>query len=330
MVHQQWMEAWAGLLNKRVLIAGAAVFSLALPACSDASDNLREGTDAAQEGEMAGDTILDRVPVFPADSGDIDNSGAPGPGGGQVAPGVTPEGGAGATPGGETSPTTPPPSSGRDGSSPTGGDNLTGQREVGQSSGQTDQILARAARAYAGVQTLRADFEQTTENPVLRRTTTSRGTLFQQRPDRFAMRFSQPEGDRIVADGQYIWLYYPSIDAEQVIRMSARAGGAGAVDLQAQFVGDPTARFNAVHNGVENVGGRAADVLTLTPRGSESYRTLKVWVDRGDALVRRFEITDHTGVVRRFILRNLTPGADLDAGVFRFTPPEGAHVVARG
>jgi outer membrane lipoprotein carrier protein len=196
--------------------------------------------------------------------------------------------------------------------------------------GQADAILARASRAYAGVRTLRADFEQSTENPVLRRTTTSRGTLFQSRPDRFAMRFSQPEGDRIVADGDYIWVYYPSVDAQQVIRMTAGAGGAGAVDLQAQFLGNPTERFDAVHEGSESVNGRAADVLTLTPRGRESFRSLKVWVDREDALVRRFEITEHNGVIRRFLLRNLTPGAAIDASTFQFTPPEGAHVVARG
>ena len=307
-----------------------AVLVLALAACSDATtDSAAERAPEVPE-TTRGDSLVDRVPYFPADEGDIDNSGAPGPGGGQVAPGVTPEGGAGSTPGSSISPTAPPPSSGRDGSNPSGGDNLGGRSDVGAQSSQTDEILARAARAYAGVRTLRADFEQTTENPVLRRTTTSSGTLYQSRPDRFAMRFTQPEGDRIVADGEYIWVYYPSVDAEQVIRMRAGAGGAGAVDLQAQFLGDPTSRFNATHNGTENVAGRSADVLTLTPRGNASFRTLKVWVDRNDALVRRFEITEHNGVIRRFLLRGLTPGATIDASVFRFTPPEGAHVVARG
>ncbi len=310
--------------------ASVAAFVLVAGACSDARDSFQEGVEAGREATTSGDSVIDRVPVFPADSGDIDNSGRPGPGGGQIAPGVTPEGGAGAAPGSSTSPTTPPPSSGRDGSNPSGGDDLGGRRDVGAQSPQTDEILARASRAYSGVRTLRADFEQTTENPVLRRTTTSRGTLYQSRPDRFAMRFTQPEGDRIVADGQYIWVFYPSVDAEQVIRMRAGAGGAGAADLQTQFLGDPTTRFNATHNGRESVGGRDADVLTLTPRGNATFRSLKVWIDRNDSLVRRFEITEHNGVIRRFLLRGLTPGAEIDASVFRFTPPEGAHVVARG
>jgi outer membrane lipoprotein carrier protein len=201
---------------------------------------------------------------------------------------------------------------------------------VGAADAGANAILARAAEAYARVRTLSADFEQTSENPVLRRTTTSRGTIFQRRPDLFLMRFSEPAGDRIVSDGTYIWVYYPSVDERQVIRMSAGAGGAGAVDLQAQFLGDPTTRFDATLTGTESVSGRSAHALVLTPRQPGTFRTLKVWVDERDHLVRRFEITEHNGVVRRFLLRNLTPGADVDDALFRFTPPEGAHVVARG
>ena len=320
----------AGSTRRLRLMAACATLVLAAAACADdAAEGPREdATDApAATSDAAGDSMLDRIPTFPADEGDVDNSGRPGAGGALQNQAVDPQAPAGGgTPG---RPAGPAGSSAREGTGPVGGDDLT-SRNATSSATQTDAILARAARAYAGVRTLRADFEQSTENPVLRRTSTSRGTLYQSRPDRFAMRFSQPEGDRIVADGEHIWVYYPSVDADQVIRMTASAGGAGAVDLQAQFLGDPTERFNATHDGVESVGGRRADVLTLTPRGRESYRTLKVWVDQSDALVRRFEITEHNGVIRRFVLRGLTPGADIDPSIFRFTPPEGAHVVARG
>ncbi|HUF13152.1 MAG TPA: outer membrane lipoprotein chaperone LolA [Longimicrobiales bacterium] len=307
------------------------VFLLALSlcvlgACSDATDDGAGETDAIESLSPAGATG-----EYPAAAGEPgDSTGAPGPGGGAIAPGVTPEAGPGAAPGGATNPTAPPPSSARDGSGPPGGDDLGSGRDVGAAVTPADAILARAADAYADVRTLRADFEQTTENPVLRRTTTSRGTIFQARPDRFLMRFSQPAGDRIVSDGTYIWVYYPSVDERQVIRMRAGAGGAGAVDLQAQFLGDPTRRFDATLLGEASVGGRPADVLVLTPREPGNFRSLKVWVDRRDHLVRRFEITEHNGVIRRFLLRNLTPGADVADSLFRFTPPEGAHVVARG
>jgi outer membrane lipoprotein-sorting protein len=71
-------------------------------------------------------------------------------------------------------------------------------------------VLDGAARAYARVRTLRADFEQVVVNPMLGAPDTTRGRLFQQRPSRFAMRFTDPPGDRIVADGRYLWLFTPS------------------------------------------------------------------------------------------------------------------------
>jgi outer membrane lipoprotein carrier protein len=202
--------------------------------------------------------------------------------------------------------------------------------QVTDASQEAAEILRRAAAAYGNVQTLRADFVQRIDNPLLRSSVTSRGTIFQRRPDRFLMRFSDPEGDVIVSDGVYFWVYYPSVDARQVMRARAAAGSAGAVDLQAQFLGDPVRRFDATLHGAEEVAGRRAQVLTLRPREAAPYRQLKVWIDASDHLVRRFEITEETGAVRRFELSNLQVNGRLADDLFQFTPPAGAQVIDRG
>ncbi len=191
------------------------------------------------------------------------------------------------------------------------------------------EVLRRAAGVYTGVRSLQADFSQRSRNPILRTTVASEGTLYQRRPDRFLMRFSDPAGDLIVSDGSHIWVYYPSVDAKQVLRMPASMG-AGGVDLQAQFVGDPLERFAAAFEGREEVAGRSAYVLLLTPRQPIGYRSLKVWIDAGDYLVRRFEVTEESGIVRYFELSNLRLDPKLADDLFRFTPPEGTHVVDRG
>jgi outer membrane lipoprotein carrier protein len=192
-----------------------------------------------------------------------------------------------------------------------------------------DAILERAAAAYADVHSMQADFAMTMTNPLLRRTTNSRGTLYQRRPDRIALRFSEPAGDVIVGDGRYFWIYYPSVDEKQVIRMPASQGASGGVDLQAQFVGDPTERFAATLHGRERVGEREAYVLTLEPRGPAAYRTLKVWLDTRDYLARRFELTEESGTVRRFDLSSLRTNPTLSDATFRFTPPADAQIVER-
>jgi hypothetical protein len=104
-------------------------------------------------------------------------------------------------------------------------------------------ILKRASTAYTNMKSMRANFVQRRENPLLGSSMTSRGRLFQRKPDRFLLKFTEPDGDVIVSDGRYFWLYYPSVDSKQVLRSPTSEDGAGAVDLQAQFIGDPLRRF---------------------------------------------------------------------------------------
>ncbi len=190
-------------------------------------------------------------------------------------------------------------------------------------------VLRRAAVAYSNVRSLRADFVQRRENPLLGSSTTSRGTLYQRSPDRFALRFTQPAGDLIIADGQYFWVYYPSVDKRQVIRAQASAGGAGAVDLKAQFIGNPVERFTHTYHGTEKMGGRTVHVLTLVPRQDAGYKSLKVWIDGMDSLVRRFIITEPTGAEVEFQLSNLSVNPNIGNDIFRFTPPADAVIVDR-
>lgn len=190
------------------------------------------------------------------------------------------------------------------------------------------QILTRAESAANGVRSLEADFTQSLNVPLLNSSQRSAGKLYQRKPDRFLMRFSDPEGDVIVADGQYFWLYYPSSDRTQVIRTSIAQGGQ-AVDLQQQFLSNPNQRFVATMAGEESVAGRPAFVLTLVPRGASAYKLLKIWVDQEDYLVRRFEMTEENESVRRVELRNLRVNQTLANSLFTFTPPAGAQVITQ-
>lgn len=186
-------------------------------------------------------------------------------------------------------------------------------------------VLARAERAYDQIRSLEADFSQAVTVPLLESTQHSRGKLYIRRPDRFLMKFSQPEGDIVVADGSYFWMYYPSADAKQVMRASI-GDGSRQVDLQKEFLSDPTARYHAVLDGVEPVAGRPADVVALTPKGPSGYRRVRIWVDRGDALVRRFEIVEENESVRLLELTALKPNGTLSDQLFHFTPPPGTQV----
>jgi outer membrane lipoprotein carrier protein len=247
------------------------------------------------------------------------------PAAGEAPPGSAPalsieEGGHAAAPVGPSAGPAAPSGTTAGGAAPSAAEQPRG---IGAAS--ADEILQRVDRTYAGVRSMQADFVQHLRVPLLNVDQRSEGHLFQRRPDRFLMQFTDPAGDIMVADGRHFWMYTPSADRTQVIR-TRLADGAAQVDLQQQFLSNPTERFAATLQGSETVAGRATHVLTLVPRGRSQYRQIRIWVDQQDNLVRRFEMTEENESVRRIELRNLRLNVELPDSLFRFSPPAGTQV----
>ncbi|MBV9110471.1 MAG: outer membrane lipoprotein carrier protein LolA [Gemmatimonadetes bacterium] len=190
---------------------------------------------------------------------------------------------------------------------------------------EANEILRRVEETAAGVRTLEADFVQNLKVPLLGTDRRSTGKLYQRKPDRFLMRFTDPAGDVMVADGRFFWIYYPSSDRTQVIRTSIAQGGEQA-DFQRQFLSNATSRFVATLNGEEMVGGRPTWALTLVPKRDSPYKVIRIWVDKQDNLVRRFEMTEENDSVRRLELSNLKVNQPISDALFAFTPPAGTHI----
>jgi outer membrane lipoprotein carrier protein len=191
-----------------------------------------------------------------------------------------------------------------------------------------DQTTDRAVAAWQAAKTVRASFEQTLTNPLTGSEVTARGEFQQQGRNRIGIRFTDPAGDRIVADGRTLWIYIPSTTPGQVIR-SSLAQGANSVDLTGQLLTAPRSKYNISSAGTTNVGGRPAHGLLLVPKreGSQPFTRATVWVDDRDGLVRQFEVTDQNGVTRRVRLTSIQTNVPVNAAAFRFTPPEGVRVV---
>jgi outer membrane lipoprotein carrier protein len=189
-------------------------------------------------------------------------------------------------------------------------------------------ILDHASTIYAGIQTLSADFVQVIENPMVGPPDTTRGRLFQQRPSRFAMRFSVPPSDRIVADGRYLWLYTPSTTPGQVIKSRIPETGTTGPNLIGQFVERPRERYRARYVRADSTTAGWVDVVALTPRDTTlPYSGARIWVGREDGLVHRLEIDESGGQVRRVWLSHLQLNVTVPAAEFRFSAPHGVEVV---
>jgi outer membrane lipoprotein carrier protein len=195
--------------------------------------------------------------------------------------------------------------------------------------GQTaTATIDKAIGAWSKVRSLSGTFEQTLTNPLVRSSTVSHGEFRQQRPNKLAVRFTDPAGDAIVADGQFVWVYLRQAAPNQVIRRAQSDQMEVPLDLS-QFLNATTTRYEIVSKGSEAVDGRPANAVGLTPRsGTRSpFTSATVWVDDTDGLIRQFEVVEPSGTTRRIRLTKMTVNPSLSASDFAFTVPKGVKVI---
>lgn len=188
----------------------------------------------------------------------------------------------------------------------------------------------RAVKAYSKIRTIHATFTQTVTNPLTGSDVTSSGVMQQRIPGRLAVNFTDPAGDRIVANGKVVWLYLPSTNPGQVIKARVGENAANLPDVTAWFLDSPETRYRMSDGGRATIAGHATHAVELVSLDSTiPFTSATVWVDDDDALIRQFETTAANGLTRRITITEIQPNAKLDADAFTFQPPEGVRVVER-
>ena len=190
------------------------------------------------------------------------------------------------------------------------------------------QIIDKASAAYAQMRTARVTFSQTLTNPLTNKDVASSGVLVEQVPGRYRVTFTQPKGDRIVSDGKLVWIYVPSTNPGQVMKVPVREGGNGVPDFTSWLMNAPKDRFALADGSATTVNGRAAHTVLLTPKvGGIPFVRARVWVDDADGLVRQFETMDLNGGMRRVRVESIEMNVPVEASLFVFTPPAGVKVI---
>jgi len=189
-------------------------------------------------------------------------------------------------------------------------------------------VLKAAGARYRSVDAFCATFHQILEVPLLEETHPSQGELCQAQPDLFSMRWSDPPGDLVVADGDFFWVYYPSADPGQVLQfpVEVRPGG---FDFHREFLEAPSDKYHLAYIGEEALSGRMADVVSAKPREPAGFTEARLWVDQERSLILQAQIEMENGSVRTVTLSDIRLNPTLDPDRFRFVPPPGAQVIRR-
>ena len=143
------------------------------------------------------------------------------------------------------------------------------------------------------------------------------------------MRFTEPAGDEVVADGAHFWVYYASVNPDQVVRIPLDPTR-GGLDFYREFLDRPTEKYDVIPEGDESVGDHPTVLLRLEPRAPRGYRLARVWIDPVAAMIRRVEIHEDNGTVRVITLDSLEVDPPLGPDAFTFEPPPGVTVISGG
>lgn len=188
-------------------------------------------------------------------------------------------------------------------------------------------VLARARAAYDTIHTLRADFIQIVDNPMVGAPDTTRGVLYQEPPSRFTMNFTHPKGDRILSDGKYLWVYTPSTTPGQVIRTPLPSNGSTGPNLIGQFVEHSEERYHARFLRTDSSAAGVNDVIHLEPvKTDQPYTAADLTITRS-GLVTRLDIVETSGQKRVLIFSKHQLNVGVSGRTFRFTPGAGVRVV---
>ena len=189
-------------------------------------------------------------------------------------------------------------------------------------------IVGRSSRVYRSLASMRADFVQVIDNPMID-SAESRGALVQAGPDKLTMRFTDPPGEAIVIDGRHVWIYTPSTTPGQVIRMPVPSGGpVYGYNMLGWLLDRPAERYTASYVRADRLNGRSVDVVQLVPAVPDlPFERAVLWLDRDDGLPRRLEITEHSGATRTLTLSKVRVNQSVPDKAFTFEVPDGVRVV---
>lgn len=183
-----------------------------------------------------------------------------------------------------------------------------------------DNARAQLDQFSSGVQNLSAGFTQQVFSAEGDSLDAASGTLALARPNRFRWDYLEPEEQRIVADGDHIWVY--DVELEQVsVRPQAfdeqQSPLAVLLDLKAL-----DAQFATEDRGESD----GAAWMRLKPKG-EDAEFEHVDLAFRDAELKRMVMVDIVGQRTEIVFQDWKRNGQLPAATFRFDPPPGVDVV---
>jgi outer membrane lipoprotein-sorting protein len=195
---------------------------------------------------------------------------------------------------------------------------------VGLSSGARpdlfDEIYRRGQARNGNLKTLTASFTESTTSSLLTRPLTARGVVAVERPDRVALRYSEPDERTVIIDGERLTLAWPARGVHQT-----RDIGASQRRVRKYFVeSSPDELREHFDLAAREAADRPGYLITLTPKRKqiqEGLSQLELWVDSASLLLSAMRMTFPNGENKTMTFSDVKVNPQLDPSAFAIPRP---------
>ena len=180
--------------------------------------------------------------------------------------------------------------------------------------------IDRLNQFTSGTRTMRGEFDQRIYDRSRRVTQESKGTLAFSRPGKFRWTYAKPYSQVIVGDGAKVWIYDEDLNQVTVKKLDLALGSTPAALLAGnnEALMAFTLRDEGAKDGLEWV--------EAIPKDKEGNFE-RIRIGFGANGTEAMELADSFGQTTVLRFTKLERNPNLDAAIFRFTPPKGADVI---
>lgn len=189
-----------------------------------------------------------------------------------------------------------------------------------------DEAVRGIEGAYARINDLKADFNQTAFNKSLNQRIPAKGTMYVKKGGKLRWEYSEPTPQEIVSDGKTLWVYTPSLN--QVNTGPAPEALAGPAGSFLAGLGKVREQFNVRFLNPAQPVDAGLVVLDLTPKQpTPTLVRLILAVDPKTWEVRKAVVYDQLENTVTMEFTKIAINSGLPDRLFTFVPPKGVATV---
>ena len=183
------------------------------------------------------------------------------------------------------------------------------------------KLLKDVENRYNHAQTLQVTFHESYKAPQ-RPVKTESGTLFLRKPGRMRWDYTSPEGKLFISDGKYLYLYTPSANRVEKMKMKESedmrvplAFLLGRLDFEKEF------------RGIQSRPEGSGTLISAQPKSDNLPYTQVEFVINQAHEIQRVQVTGYDKSVIDFRFGNEVMNPKLESRLFQFQMPAGAELV---